>query len=107
MKKNYFLQKATILTITLLLGVSYASMAATFTATTTGNWSSATTWGGTGPSFNITGVDNVIIPLGVTVTLDANLTIDNAAASLSVGGASVSYTHLRAHETDSYLVCRL
>ena len=24
-----------------------------------------------------------------------------------VGAASVSYTHLRAHETDSYLVCRL
>src|SRR5680860_1826738 len=23
------------------------------------------------------------------------------------GGVSVSYTHLRAHETDSYLVCRL
>src|SRR5680860_1652653 len=23
------------------------------------------------------------------------------------GAASVSYTHLRAHETDSYLVCRL
>src|SRR5664279_5942647 len=25
----------------------------------------------------------------------------------STGGAPVSYTHLRAHETDSYLVCRL
>src|SRR5664279_867868 len=24
-----------------------------------------------------------------------------------IGGRSVSYTHLRAHETDSYLVCRL
>ena len=23
------------------------------------------------------------------------------------GGRAVSYTHLRAHETDSYLVCRL
>ena len=23
------------------------------------------------------------------------------------GGVPVSYTHLRAHETDSYLVCRL
>ena len=26
---------------------------------------------------------------------------------LRVGLGSVSYTHLRAHETDSYLVCRL
>ena len=24
-----------------------------------------------------------------------------------INGKSVSYTHLRAHETDSYLVCRL
>src|SRR5680860_1891619 len=27
--------------------------------------------------------------------------------NLSVGVRAVSYTHLRAHETDSYLVCRL
>ena len=26
---------------------------------------------------------------------------------LAVGYLAVSYTHLRAHETDSYLVCRL
>src|SRR5680860_1791117 len=26
---------------------------------------------------------------------------------MSVGRIAVSYTHLRAHETDSYLVCRL
>src|SRR5680860_479857 len=30
----------------------------------------------------------------------------NATAALA-GSLSVSYTHLRAHETDSYLVCRL
>src|SRR5664279_5836967 len=29
------------------------------------------------------------------------------AAAPSDGYTSVSYTHLRAHETDSYLVCRL
>ena len=28
-------------------------------------------------------------------------------ASRGIGAAAVSYTHLRAHETDSYLVCRL
>src|SRR5680860_344063 len=28
-------------------------------------------------------------------------------AIVATGFASVSYTHLRAHETDSYLVCRL
>src|SRR5665647_3833029 len=30
-----------------------------------------------------------------------------AAAAAAVRAPSVSYTHLRAHETDSYLVCRL
>src|SRR5665647_3891323 len=29
------------------------------------------------------------------------------ALTLLTGRTSVSYTHLRAHETDSYLVCRL
>src|SRR5665647_3237800 len=33
--------------------------------------------------------------------------IDWAIAALFAGVVSVSYTHLRAHETDSYLVCRL
>src|SRR5680860_1812945 len=30
-----------------------------------------------------------------------------AGAALALGLPAVSYTHLRAHETDSYLVCRL
>ena len=32
---------------------------------------------------------------------------DNPVMLYSIGKDSVSYTHLRAHETDSYLVCRL
>ena len=37
-----------------------------------------------------------------------HLPLKLAARCLSqIGRASVSYTHLRAHETDSYLVCRL
>ena len=35
-----------------------------------------------------------------TTTLGGN-------AFFTVGSVAVSYTHLRAHETDSYLVCRL
>src|SRR5680860_1672934 len=31
----------------------------------------------------------------------------SAALSATIGTGTVSYTHLRAHETDSYLVCRL
>ena len=33
--------------------------------------------------------------------------IDEAASQISDPTTPVSYTHLRAHETDSYLVCRL
>ena len=36
------------------------------------------------------------------------LDTDRAAEGFNaVGSKPVSYTHLRAHETDSYLVCRL
>ena len=62
MKKKLHFTKAILLTMILLFGVSYASMAATYTATASGNWSSSTTWGGTGaPGFNISGADNIII----------------------------------------------
>ena len=85
MKNNVLFTKTTLLTIILSLGMSYASMAATYTATASGNWSSSTTWGGTGaPSFNISGADNIIISAAVIVTLDQNLTINNATASLDV-----------------------
>src|SRR5680860_1137169 len=42
------------------------------------------------------------------VDVDAGLTdpVDHGVTIATVGGP-VSYTHLRAHETDSYLVCRL
>src|SRR5680860_1578220 len=38
---------------------------------------------------------------GVATLVDAGLT------RISIGAQSFSYSHLRAHETDSYLVCRL
>jgi hypothetical protein len=43
--------------------------ATTYTATISGNWSSALTWGGAGsPGSTIGTLDNVIIPLGSNVT---------------------------------------
>ena len=36
-----------------------------------------------------------------------NIAIDGPAGAGKSTIATVSYTHLRAHETDSYLVCRL
>ena len=37
------------------------------------------------------------VPIGCVIVHDGQV----------IGRGSVSYTHLRAHETDSYLVCRL
>src|SRR5664279_6293776 len=56
-----------------------------------------------------------VFPIGQTpFTEDDKLDLDCLAAEVRFcnrggvhGFASVSYTHLRAHETDSYLVCRL
>ena len=94
MKTNLLHAKATLLTLLILMGTGLATMAATYTATTTGNWSSSTTWGGTAPSFNITGADVIVIPVGVAVTLDNSLTINNAGASLAVSGSLTGTTAL-------------
>ena len=92
MFKNLQFARAALLTSLLVVGTSLSSIAATYTATTSGNWSSSVTWGGTAPGFNITSSDNVVIPVGVTVTLDNNLTVNNAAASVSVVGSLTGTT---------------
>jgi hypothetical protein len=92
MKKILQPLKTTLLTLILIVSTGLVTMAATYTATTSGNWSSAGTWGGTAPSFNITGADVVIIPLGIAVTLDENLIVNNAAASLTVAGSLTGTT---------------
>ena len=86
------LAKTTLLTAILIFGASLSSMAIDYTASVSGNWSSAATWGGTAPSFSITGADNIIIPAGLTVTQDASVSINNAAAVLSVVGTLTSTT---------------
>jgi len=60
---------------------------ATYTASTSGDWTSSATWaGGTAPSTTITG-DQVIIPSGITVNLGSNLTVNGALASLAINGS--------------------
>ena len=77
MKTNFLLNlKATILTTFLLLGVISASMATSFVASFSGNWSNASNWSGNQPGFNISAGDKVIIPAGVTITLDSALIVD-------------------------------
>ena len=77
MKNINKLRIAMILTIA-LVGLSQTSLATTYTASANGNWSAAATWGGTAPGANITSADAIVIPLGTTVTLDENVTVNNA-----------------------------
>lgn len=75
-----------------LLALSAASMWATaFTASVTGNWSDAATWGGAGVPGN---GDTVTINAGIVVTVDVNTTIGDSSAqvysyisSISIGAA--------------------
>jgi hypothetical protein len=92
MKTNLLLAKTALLTLIIMVGTGLTSMATTYTATTSGNWSSTTTWGGTAPGFSITGADAIVIPLGVAITLDNNLTINNASATLAVAGTLTGTT---------------
>ena len=65
---------------------SFSGDAATFTATTSGNFNASSTWvGGVAPSSNIT-ADMVIIPSGITVTLTQSVSVNGALAVLDVNG---------------------
>jgi hypothetical protein len=88
MKRNLQINARIIFTIftTILSSWSYA---ATYTATASGNWSNAATWGGTAPGFTIQ-TDNVVIPSGITVNLDGDLTINGLLAELNVNGTLTS-----------------
>lgn len=56
-----------------------------FTAVTDGNWSDPATWGGTAPTGTVSG-DNIIIPSGIDVTLDANVTFSGLLNNFTVDG---------------------
>src|SRR5680860_652637 len=52
-------------------------------------------------------VENTYIALQPRIAQIVNSRRESMVCSGTYCGYSVSYTHLRAHETDSYLVCRL
>ena len=86
MKSNYTLLK-TSLVMLVLVAFSIGASAATFTAIASGNFSSTSTWsGGTAPGANTSAADNIIINSGLTVNLDQDYTMNNAAASLTLNG---------------------
>lgn len=69
-----------------LLLVPAVSHSAVFTATSSGSWSSSATWGGSAPGNNIT-LDQIIIPAGVEVLMDAHVTVNGALSSIQVDGS--------------------
>jgi hypothetical protein len=73
-----------------LLAMSANANAATFTALASGNFSAGATWvGGIAPAFLLS-TDVVVIPSGITVTLDNNATLNGALGGLTVNGSLVS-----------------
>ncbi len=62
-----------------------AGFATSFTAVTSGPWSSAVTWGGTAPDF-ILMVSQITIPVGVVVIMDNDVTLDGPTVELVVHG---------------------
>ncbi|MBA2612059.1 MAG: T9SS type A sorting domain-containing protein [Bacteroidetes bacterium] len=79
-----------IAVVALGLFISTSANAA-FTAVTSGNWSSAATWGGIAPTATVTNQD-IIIPAGITVTLDADVTFVGLLNNFSVAGILTSTT---------------
>jgi len=94
--KNKFLNpvKFGLLLASFMLVCGIAS-ATTYTAIVSGNWTSATTWGGSAPPTNLTSSDQVNIGIGVDVTMDQNITLDNALASINVTGTLSSAAHIK------------
>lgn len=62
-----------------------------FTAVTDGNWSDPATWGGTAPSSNVSN-DNIVIPSGIDVTLDTDVTFSGLLNNFTVDG-TLTGTH--------------
>jgi hypothetical protein len=73
----------------LFLNIAIQGFSTAFTAVSSGDWSNSATWGGTAPSFN-NSADQVIIPSGITVTLDNDLVINGTTSLLTVNGVLIS-----------------
>jgi len=73
---------ACVATFILIAGISRA---ATYTAVASGDWSNGATWGGVAPGNNVI-LDDIIIPAGVSVGLDQDVTFSGLLSSLEVQG---------------------
>lgn len=68
-----------------VLAFSTRSSAIIYTASTSGNFSSTATWGGTVPP-TVLGANDIVINPGVTVTLDRSVTLSNTNSVLQLKG---------------------
>lgn len=76
-----------VFSIALILLNAGSVFSINYTAISSGNWSSTSTWGGPIPGINLSG-DAVTIPLGIDVTLDVDVTI-GLNSSITVDGSLV------------------
>ena len=72
---------------------------ATITATMSGNWSSASTWGGNLPADD----DRVLIPSGVTVTVDGMISPEFKSVRIDDGGKLTFATNVNTELRTEYL----
>jgi hypothetical protein len=68
-----------------LVGIFSMNQLWAFTAVTSGDWTNAATWGGVAPGANVTGQD-IIIPNGITVTMDIDVTFNGLLNAFTVDG---------------------
>lgn len=94
MKKKVQNPLMALLTASLLM-VGSIAYGATYTAVASGNWSSAATWGGSAPPFNVTGADQINVGVGITVTMDQNVTLNNALADIDVAGTLTGASNVK------------
>jgi len=72
---------------------------ATITAASSGNWTSTSTWGGALPSND----DRVLIPSGVTVTVDAMIAQEFKSVRIGDGGKLQFATNVNTELRTEYL----
>lgn len=99
MKKNLSTIKIAVAT----LGIFFSTFAnAQFAAVMSGDWSNSATWGGTAPTPTVTG-QNITIPNGITVNLDADITFTGVLNTFMVNGTLNSTTTNWIHVTSANL----
>jgi hypothetical protein len=82
--------KTTILKTAILVGsLIFSANLFAFTAVTSGAWSNTVTWGGIAPGANVTNQD-IIIPAGITVDMDMDVTFSGALNTFTVNGTLIS-----------------